>query len=238
MTFAAVTTQFLLSDTGAVRERNEDDLLAMPDQGIWAVCDGMGGHDAGDHASATIVGRLAGMQLPERYGSRIRAIRHCLQECNRELIDYARANGFRHVGSTAIVLCLHDRRASVIWVGDSRAYRLRDGRLRLISRDHSVAEELSDLDLLARENFAGAITRAVGASPRLTTDMVCLESRPGDVWLLCSDGVSSVLDEGAIRAIMTSAADPAADLVARAIEAGSKDNCTAVVVRIDRHGRA
>lgn len=233
MVIEATSTQFFVTDAGAVRERNEDDLLALPEQGIWAVCDGMGGHDAGDYASSHIVDQLARLRLPARHGNRIQAIRRCLSDCNRHLIDYARAEGFEHVGSTAVVLCLLGRRAALIWVGDSRAYRLRDKRLRMISRDHSVAEEMAALGAIADVAYSGAITRAVGATARLITDMVCLESRPGDFWLLCSDGVSGVLDADEMRAILEGGADPAAELVRRAIEAGSKDNCTAVVVRVD-----
>ena len=229
----ATNTQFFLSDAGAVRERNEDDLLALPEHGIWAVCDGMGGHDAGDYASSHIVDQLARLRLPARHGNRIQAIRRCLRDCNRHLVEYARANGFEHVGSTAVVLCLQRRRAALIWVGDSRAYRLRGKRLRLISRDHSVAEEMAALGASGNLPYASAITRAVGATARLITDMVCLESRPGDVWLLCSDGVSGVLDTEEMRAILERAIDPAAELVQRAIDSGSRDNCTAVVVRVD-----
>lgn len=225
--------QFFLTDVGAVRERNEDDLLVLPERGLWAVCDGMGGHDAGDYASSHIVDELARLRLPARHGNRIRAIRRCLENCNRHLVDYARAEGFEHVGSTAVVLCLQGRRAALIWVGDSRAYLLRGDRLRMISRDHSVAEEMAAMGARADVAYAGAITRAVGATAQLVTDMLCLESRPGDAWLLCSDGVSGVLGAGEMRAILERAADPAAELVRCAIDAGSSDNCTAVVVRVD-----
>ena len=229
---AASVDQFFVTDAGAVRERNEDDLLVRPEQGLWAVCDGMGGHDAGDYASQHIVGQLAALRLPDRHGNRIQAIRRCLRQCNRHLVDYAQANGFEHVGSTAVVLCLHGRRAALIWVGDSRAYRMRDGRLRMISRDHSVAEEMAALGVQQVVDCPSAITRAVGATARIKIDMACLESRPGDVWLLCSDGVSGVLDSSEMLAILDCADDPAAELVQRAIAAGSSDNCTAVVVKV------
>jgi len=232
MSAVASVEQFLLTDAGSVRERNEDDLLARPDQGLWAVCDGMGGHDAGDYASQHIVGRLAALPLPARHGNRMQAIRRCLRQCNSHLVDYARANGFDHVGSTAVVLCLQGRRAALIWVGDSRAYRMRDGRLRMISRDHSVAEEMAELGAQQVVDCPSAITRAVGATDRIKIDIACLESRPGDVWLLCSDGVSGVLEPAEISSVLTDAEDPAADLVRRAIDSGSSDNCTAVVVKV------
>lgn len=230
------TVQYMHSDTGTVRERNEDGLIALPDQGIWAVCDGMGGHHAGDYASQHIVGRLRRECFPERLGSRVRAIERCLRECNRHLVDYAERHEFPYVGSTVVVLCLQDRRATVTWVGDSRAYRLRDDRLRLISRDHNVAEEFADFGARIVDDYPSAITRAVGGTSLLKVDMVCLESRPGDIWLLCSDGVSGTLGPESIRGILISAGDPAVALVREAIHCGSRDNCTAVVVGVGGEG--
>jgi len=231
-TVARPAFQFLCTDTGAVRTRNEDNLLARPEVGLWAVCDGMGGHDAGDYASGHIVAALEALALPARHGERIRAIRHCLQQCNRHLLEYAREHAFEHVGSTVVVLCVLGRRAALIWVGDSRAYRLREARLRQISRDHSVAEEMAGIGLAQAGGNAHAITRAIGAGPDLVIDLAVLESRPGDVWLLCSDGVSGVLRDPEIFSLLEEARDPATALVASAIEAGSNDNCTAVVVRL------
>ncbi|HMB38666.1 MAG TPA: PP2C family serine/threonine-protein phosphatase [Wenzhouxiangellaceae bacterium] len=233
MSTVASVDQFLRTDAGAVRERNEDDLLARPEHGLWAVCDGMGGHDAGDYASQHIVGQLSTLRLSGRHGNRMQAIKRCLRQCNRHLVDYAQANGFDHVGSTAVALCLHGRRAALIWVGDSRAYLMRDGRLRMISRDHSVAEEMAALGAHQVVDCPSAITRAVGATESIKIDMACLEARPGDVWLLCSDGISGVLDSGEMRTIMEDAADPSATLVHRAIASGSSDNCTAVVVKMN-----
>lgn len=232
MSVANSIDQFLLTDAGVVRERNEDDLLARPEHGVWAVCDGMGGHDAGDYASQHIVDRLSALKLPARHGNRMQAIKRCLRQCNRHLLDYAQSNGFEHVGSTAVVLSLQGRRAALIWIGDSRAYLMRDGRLRMISRDHSVAEEMAALGAQQVVDCPSAITRAVGATTNIKIDMACLESRPGDVWLLCSDGVSGVLDSDEMRTILEDAANPAETLVRRAIASGSSDNCTAVVVKM------
>ncbi|PKL96506.1 MAG: hypothetical protein CVV18_01470 [Gammaproteobacteria bacterium HGW-Gammaproteobacteria-8] len=225
-------SQFLCTDTGVVRTRNEDNLLARPEVGLWVVCDGMGGHDAGDYASGHIVDALDALVLPPRHGERVQAIRRCLGECNRHLLEYAQAHGFAHVGSTVVVLCMQDRRAAVIWVGDSRVYLLRNQHLRQVSRDHSVAEELADCGLIQPGENLSAITRAVGAAPELLTDLALLESRPGDTWLLCSDGVSGVLSDSAIASLLCTASDPAGALVAAAIEAGSRDNCTALVLRM------
>lgn len=234
MTADTATRQFLRTDTGTVRSRNEDNLVALPEVGLWAVCDGMGGHDAGDYASTWIVEALRALELPRRQGSRIRALRQCLQECNLHLLQHADANGLNMVGSTVVLLSLQGRRAAVVWVGDSRAYRLRGRRLRQVSRDHSMLEECIDAGQpLPGPGSDNVITRAIGASPLLDSDLLCLESQPGDCWLLCSDGVSGVLEDSEMVDVLTTAGDPASVLVDRALQAGSRDNCTALVVMVD-----
>ncbi len=225
--------QFLHSDTGTVRSHNEDDLLALPDCGLWVVCDGMGGHDAGDYASADIVARLRDMRFAGAAGSRTRDIERCLRESNAHLLEYTRTQGLTCVGSTVVGLLLQDGRATVFWAGDSRAYRLREGRLRMISRDHSVAEEYAERGVAVDEDFSGAITRAVGVTPALEIDMISSQARCGDVWLLCSDGVYGSLQDGVMSRILVESHDPARELVAQAIEQGSSDNCTAIVLRLE-----
>lgn len=225
-------THFLHSDTGVVRSRNEDDLLALPDIGLWVVCDGMGGHDAGDYASHHIVSRLRQLPLARHAGSRVRALERSLQESNNHLMDYTRSQGMQCVGSTVVALMLDELRATVIWIGDSRAYRLRNSSIRMISRDHSVAEEHADRGVAVDDEFSSAITRAVGVLPELDIDLMVSQSAAGDTWLLCSDGVSGSLEEHEMAQILMTSHDPARELVDQAIQQGSRDNCTAVVVRI------
>lgn len=222
------------SDAGPVRERNEDAWMATRQAGVVAVCDGMGGHDAGDYASGYIVARLERLKSARHHGAAVRAISSCLSACNRHLIDHARSRGFEVVGSTAVVLHLGFRRATVLWVGDSRAYRLRDRVLRQITLDHvPVAPDVPGCGgPHARLPHSGTITRAVGASRRLEIDRLSFDVEPGDVWLLCSDGVSGVLTEQRIRALLEQDPFAARQLVREAIDGGSQDNCTAVVVRI------
>jgi serine/threonine protein phosphatase PrpC len=225
--------QFLHTDTGAVRSHNEDDLLALPDRNLWVVCDGMGGHDAGDYASSDIVSRLRHVRASGAAGSRIRDIERCLLDSNAHLLEYTQTQGLSCVGSTVVALVLGGNRATVLWAGDSRAYRLRDHRLRLISRDHSVAEEYAERGVAVDDGYSGAITRAVGVIPELEIDIISGQTRPGDVWLLCSDGVYGSLQDQAMAQIMRESDDPARDLVEQAIEQGSSDNCTAIVLRLD-----
>lgn len=225
--------QFLCTDTGVVRSRNEDALLALPELGLWAVCDGMGGHDAGDYASGYIVSRLHELPDLSHPGSRVRAIEQCLLESNRHLIAYTREQGAEYVGSTVVALMLDARSATVIWVGDSRAYRFRAGAVRLMSLDHSVAQEQADRGIAIDDESPNAITRAIGVMDELKTDLISSEVCRGDAWLLCSDGVSGSVEQIAMARIVESGADPARELVELAIQNGSRDNCTAIVLRID-----
>lgn len=225
-------SQFLHTDTGVVRSRNEDALLALPDIGLWVVCDGMGGHDAGDYASNHIVSRLSQLPFSEHSGRRIRALERSLQQSNSHLMDYTIAQGMSCVGSTVVALMLDHSRATVVWVGDSRAYRLRHNGIRMMSRDHSVAQEQADRGLPLNGDSSNAITRAVGVMPELEIDLISSQARRGDIWLLCSDGVSGSLEERAMAAILLDSHDPARELVDQAIQQGSRDNCTAVVVKI------
>lgn len=227
------TGQFLCTDTGAVRSRNEDALLALPEFGLWVVCDGMGGHDAGDYASRNIVSRLQAARFPAHPGGRVRIFEQCLRQSNADLVAYTHSNNFDCVGSTAVGLMLQYSRATVVWVGDSRAYRLRDHRIRLISRDHSVAEENADRGVSIEDEHSGAITRAIGVTPEVEIDLMSSQSLSGDIWLLCSDGVSGSLEECAMAEIMQNSPDPARDLVDQAIDQGSRDNCTAIVIRLE-----
>jgi len=229
------------SEAGPVRERNEDAWMGMGatdavQAGLFAVCDGMGGHNAGDYASSYIVDCLKQLEAFRHHGAEIQAISGCLAGCNQHLADYARTRGFDVVGSTAVILHLGFRRATVLWVGDSRAYRLRNHVLQQVTRDHVLdpgrGSGLSEVnDQLSQ---CGAITRAVGGDRTLEIDRLCLDVEPGDVWLLCSDGVSGSLTEQQIlEALDADTPLHSRKLVQKAISCGSRDNCTAVIVRIN-----
>jgi protein phosphatase len=224
------------SHVGLVRDLNEDACLARPDLGIWAVADGMGGHDSGDYASALIVGELGRVRRPGSARELLQAVDETLARCNQQLVE--RANGGELSGSTIAALLVYDRNFAVIWAGDSRVYRLRDGRLEQLTRDHSYVQELVERGELSAEQvrahpLANRITRAIGADPELQLDVIDGRIEPDDQFLLCSDGLSSAVDEDAMAAMLTEA-DPeaAADaLIEAALAAGGNDNVSAVVVR-------
>jgi len=224
------------SHVGLVRELNEDACLARPDLGIWAVADGMGGHACGDYASGLIVGELGRVRRPASARELLQAVDETLARCNRTLIE--RADGGDVNGSTIVALLVFEHNFAVIWAGDSRVYRLRDGRLEQLTRDHSLVQELVERGELAPEEardhpLANRITRAIGADPELHLDVIDGRLEPGDQFLLCSDGLTGAVEDGAIQDLLGEAGQEVAvhGLLAAALAAGGNDNVSAVVVR-------
>lgn len=224
-----------LSHVGRVRQLNEDAWLARPDLGLWAVADGMGGHSRGDLASRTVVESLGRLALATDARSHLRAVEDALGWAHAEL--HRRASGTGDLcGSTAVVLLAFGRHYAVVWAGDSRAYRLRAGRLERLTRDHSAVEEMVGHGLLtpaeARVHpFRNRITRAVGIEGPLALDRHQGELAPGDVLLLCSDGLTGHLDDDEIAGMI--AGRPLETAAQALIEAtladGATDNVTVVL---------
>ena len=229
------------TDAGKVRARNEDAFLDAPQQGLWVVADGMGGHQRGDIASQLIVASLA--QLPVQYGfdERLKGIRQCLHWLNRRLGQELTITAGRHdsiMGSTVVALLVEGNRAACIWAGDSRCYLWRGQRLYQLSKDHSLQQQLIDEQQMSVEQAkdhpaAHALTRAVGASAQLTLDVLELEAYPGDAFLLCSDGLYQGLSSDALgNALSLTAPQIALErLFDGALRGPARDNLTAVVIR-------
>ncbi|WP_207480948.1 PP2C family protein-serine/threonine phosphatase [Arenibaculum pallidiluteum] len=225
------------SHPGTVRRVNEDAWLDRGDVGLWAVADGMGGHDAGDVASRRVVAAVEAALDAEAGSATLAGIRRALEACNAELQDYAAARSLPIVGSTVVVLVVDGRRFECAWAGDSRLYLLRAGQLAQVTRDHSRVQELVDrgeLDPRQAENHAHAnvITRAVGALPQLELDAVAGEIEGGDVFLLCSDGLTRAVGDTALQEVLAGC-DPgsaAERLLALALAQGARDNVTLVIV--------
>ena len=228
------------SDVGPVRSRNEDAFLDLPERGLWAVADGMGGHAFGHVASSRVVDALAAPALPDDSMAALAAATHArVAQVNHALRQEAAARGVRVMGSTVAVLLAHGAELACLWAGDSRIYRYRDARLEQLTRDHSQAEQWRAQGGAPENAPAGAaanmITRAVGAADSVALDQVMLVARGGDVYLLCSDGLSNPVDAPAIARALAGGdcAQAAQALVALAIARGGRDNITAVVVRAD-----
>ena len=236
-------TSASLSHVGLVRDRNEDACLDRPERGLWAVADGMGGHAMGDVASKTIVDMLDNNGPPSNeFDQRLAATRDRLQAANRKLRAEAAARGVPIIGSTVVALLAGDRSCGYLWAGDSRIYLYRNGRLKQLTRDHSQLEKFRSQNNIDAETAAristpprNMITRAVGAADSLEIDEATLKVNDGDVFLLCSDGLSNAVSEQEIRGelVAGNCQQAAESLVGLALERGGRDNISVVVVRAD-----
>jgi serine/threonine protein phosphatase PrpC len=237
---------FGLTHVGLVRRRNEDAFLDRPDRGLWAVADGMGGHQAGDYASTRVVTALDEIVPPpvlqsagcrEALDEYARAAAAALIGVDSELRTRAAALGpFTTIGSTVVALLGQDDECIVLWAGDSRAYRCRGGALRQLTVDHSRVQELVDAGLLPPAEAVGhpesnIVTRAIGAG-HLEVGIVRESVQPGDRFLLCSDGLTAMLrNEEIAREIAVGLPQAAAQrLLELALDFGASDNVTIVVI--------
>lgn len=228
------------SHVGLVREINEDACLDQPERGLWAVADGMGGHAVGDFASRMVVETLSNVPSPNSLENFLADARERLQTVNQRLRAEAAIRNVQRIGSTVVVLLACDRYCGYLWAGDSRIYLYRNGRLRLLTRDHSTVEELKSRGHLTAEDAVhhpaqNLITRAVGAVDTLELDEEIVEVHDGDIFLLCSDGLSNEVSEQEISSALTpgSCRQASEALVDMALKRGGRDNISAVVVRAE-----
>ena len=228
------------SHPGRVRQVNEDACLEQSEHGLWAVADGMGGHTLGEFASGLAVQSLMDLPAAEDLEQRVSVALDWLQEVNRRLRAEAQRRDVPLVGTTIAVLLAAGSLCSCLWAGDSRIYLYRAGRLRQLTRDHNHLEaarlrhvSCSDDTLeLPRSNL---ITRALGAEDALRVDRMTVELLDGDIFLLCTDGLSNEVSELSIeQALLPGTCRLACDaLVDLALEREARDNITAVVVRAE-----
>ena len=223
---------------GLVRAQNEDNFIARPEIGLWAVADGMGGYSAGDLASAMVVETLGALPPPENAAALLQACQQGMIETNQKIIDAARDRGLTVIGTTVVILLVADRHFACLWAGDSRIYRVRKGAIEQITRDHSEAQELIDRGVLTpaeAKKWAGrnVITRALGAYDCVDLDQTSGEIEAGDVFVLCSDGLTAHVEDGEIpfHVAHTKAGLACDELVRLTLERGAQDNVTVVVVR-------
>lgn len=237
---------YALSVTGR-RTNNEDSVCAHPELGLFVVADGMGGYEGGEVASAlaveaihALVRRTAGdadVTWPYAVDPRRSPAENEVMVATRLAGDQiaARRHGdLREMGSTVAVLRLIGDRAVIAHVGDSRVYRLRNGALSQLTIDHSLVAELEARGVVPEAGFEWrhVVTRALGMSAA-EPEVQCQPIAYGDVFLLCSDGLSEVLDAADIAALLAAPAEHACRaLVDAAFRAGSRDNISAIVVRV------
>ncbi|OYV42556.1 MAG: protein phosphatase [Acidocella sp. 20-57-95] len=229
------------TNPGTVRKYNEDNLLARPELGLWAVADGAGGHHRGDLASSMIVEALA--QIPQGLGfdDLTDAVRASISATHRALRAAARARGPNVViASTFVGMIIHADKFCCLWAGDSRAYLLRNGEVLQISRDHSLVQELVDLGKINLEDAehhpqANIITRAIGGDQDdIVLDAIIGTAKPDDLFLLCSDGLSKTMPLAEISRFLQQPERSlmAQKLVAAAIDHGGRDNITVLVISV------
>lgn len=225
------------TDAGRVRHINEDAFLDQPDQGVWAVADGMGGHAVGDLASRLVIESLTGVSSPDGLASLVADARDRLVRVNGQLRLEAARRQVQRIGSTVVLLVARERFCGYLWAGDSRIYLCRDGRLRQLTRDHSHVEELKARGQITAEEALHhpaqhLITRAVGAMDTLQLDEDAVALNDGDTFLLCSDGLSNeVSEQEMLEELASGDCQRAAErLVDIALARGGRDNISAVVV--------
>jgi serine/threonine protein phosphatase Stp1 len=228
-----------VTHVGRVRHLNEDSILALPDQKIWAVSDGMGGHDGGDFASQTVIEAIAALPLDLEPAERVSHLRAAMGRAHEQIRAEAARRGVATMGATVVVMMLTDGSFAGFWAGDSRLYRFRDGQIEMLTTDHSVVAELvisgkmswDEAELHPQSN---AITRAVGVGESLELEKVRGEVRPGDRFLLCSDGLNKYAGFETLRRAVNGAPIETVTekLLKLALDGGGADNISIIVVDI------
>lgn len=231
----------IISDRGLVRQANEDSYIANPSQGLFVICDGMGGHRAGGVASHLVVEVFKNL-ITSMDGSRPRDILgQCVAEANRLILARGMENPEWHgMGTTVTAALLQDKHLTVANVGDSALFLVRGDTIRKITRDHTLAEEMVKDGLLKPEeirssHFNHILTRALGVEEEVEIDYFEEDLQSGDCMLLCSDGLSDLLTETDLADIMRQHPDlseATRAMLKLALDRGGYDNITVILVRI------
>jgi protein phosphatase len=237
-----------LTDQGLRRARNEDAIIRLPAAGVFCVADGIGGADAGEEASSTTVLSLLDVftrsdinPLAQSFDQRKQLVHEAMNRACAAIRENCQICGYRESGTTAVTMVFDTERqdrAAVLHAGDSRAYRFRRGQLERLTRDHAVAVEASwpgqDAWTFGMRTI---ITRAVGVRPDVELEESVVDVLPDDVYLLCTDGLTRMLSDQRIEAMLNAHGidDPDAtvrELVRAANHAGGKDNITVLLVHV------
>lgn len=242
------------TDTGLVRDHNEDAINCDENIGLAILADGMGGHRGGEVASAITVSTILEFIVEKRkntnagetdeatgYSAESLLVHQAITQANKNVHDSSEAHAqYRGMGTTVVVVLFYDNRFTVAHVGDSRLYRLRDGELEQITRDHSLMQELIDRGFYTPEQARNSlnknlVTRAVGIDNKVQIDIQEDIAMVDDIYLLCSDGVNDMIEDHLIKsAIMENADDldnAAAEIIRLAKQHGGKDNISALLAK-------
>jgi serine/threonine protein phosphatase PrpC len=228
-----------LTHIGKKRKINQDAFLNLPDKKLWVVADGMGGHKAGEVASAAIINSLKALMPEQAIGSIVKKIAYELHKVNQSLLDLAaEGDGDSEViGSTVVILLACHQYCVYLWSGDSRIYLFRKGKLKQITCDHNNGSRLLaqgfSIEEVQTYPFAQALTHAIGGERNLYLDAQIQEIRNGDIFLLCSDGLNKDVDDTEIENILkkTSIEESLARLIELALERKALDNITIILAQ-------
>ena len=228
------------TDVGLRRKVNEDSLLVRTERGLWAVADGMGGHDAGDVASAKVTESL--LELPEAddLDQLVESAVAALKKVNRDLILLAGERATeKSIGSTVVGLAIADGQFRCFWAGDSRGYRIRDGHIVQLTRDHSLVQDLVDSGMLQPDEAvdhpnSNIITRAVGVADELRVDTVSGDVQRGDQFFLATDGVTRLVSDAELAVELSSSppAFAARKLIETVLARGAPDNASLIITKV------
>ena len=243
-----------ISDTGMKRPHNEDSAITDPTMGLAIVADGMGGHKAGEVASAiaakSILDTVRGDIQTAHDGARASQaelspeallIRESIADANRYIFKTAtEIPQCQGMGTTVVAVLFYNNMIAIAHVGDSRVYRMRNGDLVQITNDHSLVQELIDRGFFTPEEAEAntpknLVTRALGIDEKVEVDIQEHAAKPGDIYLLCSDGLNDMVDDEEIRLTLSKCGvnlvEAAHELVRLANESGGKDNISVVLAR-------
>jgi len=227
------------TDIGRVRKQNEDAAYMNEERGIYVVADGMGGHLAGEVASAMVIDAMKHMAEKHDTAS-ISVLKETVLAAHEAISARARANqNCSGMGTTVSAMWRGGRYMYIAHVGDSRIYRFRRGKLEQITQDHSLVEELVRAGIISREEARNhprrnIITRALGTPGENAPDMLAADMEAGDLWLLCTDGLSSMVSDEELARVLGSGKklEKMADcLLKMALDAGGRDNVTLILHR-------
>ncbi|MFZ5508972.1 MAG: PP2C family protein-serine/threonine phosphatase [Pseudomonadota bacterium] len=240
-----------LTDVGRVRTYNEDSLAADAGNGVAVLADGMGGHRAGEVASrmateliaAGLKRKLADLQAGASPHPPLQSVGEVLAETNRTIFQAARSHpGYQGMGTTLALALFHEDRVVLGHVGDSRVYRLREGRLQLLTRDDSLLQDQVEAGLVAAADAGESrnrhlVTRALGIQETVPAHLREEQVRPGDVYVLCTDGLNDLVDDADIELIVSSLRAnlplAARHLVQAANDNGGLDNVSVILVKVE-----
>ena len=227
---------------GLRRKVNEDSVFVDAERGLWAVADGMGGHEAGEIASSMVTDALRCLPAANDLDGLAAQAVDSLRQVNGDLIELARSSTRERegsIGTTVVGLAIANGYYRCFWMGDSRAYRIRGDEITRISKDHSLVQELVDAGMLTSEEAethenANLITRAVGTADKFDVEIVSGDARTGDQFLLASDGLTRIVrDRELVEELQRGSPEQAADrLIETVLARGAPDNVSLIIVKL------